>query len=187
MDKTHEITNRRRVWKSLLLTTILLFGGVLSATPAWAHGNDKTMEGYILVQQALGHLAHATASEGIMPAMEKIDDALNAKDQDGVDVAEVQQAKTALQSGQIVQAQTLLQHSISQAISQLKSATGEQTGTTIVLNPLPGRGGLTSTDWGFLSVSILLLLLGLTLAWLFRAPESVYELGQELGTPFGAS
>ena len=187
MDTAHGITYRRRVWKSLLLTTALLFGGLLSASPAWAHGNDETMEGYLLVQQALGHLAHATGSEGIMPAMEKIDDALKAEDQEGVDVAELQQAKSALEAGQITQGRTLLQHSISQAISRFKPATGEQTGTTVVLNPLPGRGGLTNTDWGFLIVSIVLLLLGLTLAWFFRPPENIHELRQKLGTPLDAS
>ncbi len=187
MDTAHGITYRRQVWESLLLVIALLFGGLLSASPAWAHGNDETMEGYLLVQQALGHLAHATGSEGVMPAMEKIDDALKAKDQEGVNVAELQQAKTALEAGQIRQCQTLLQQSISQAISQFKPATGEQTGTTIVLHPLPGRGDLTNTDWRFLTVSIFLLLLGLALAWLFRPPENIHELRQKLSTPLDAS
>lgn len=183
MDTTHRVTLRQKAWKSPLLTSVLLFGALFSGSPAWAHGNDATMEGYLLVQQALGHLAHATASEGVMPAMERIDDALKAKDQEGVNVTEVQQAKSALEAGHIKQAQTLLQDSISQAISQFKPATGEQTGTTIVLNPLPGRGSLTNTDWGFQVVSLLLILVGLTLSWLFRPPENIHELRRKLNKP----
>lgn len=187
MDTAYGVTHRRQVWKGLLLVVALLFGGLLSASPAWSHGNDEIMEGYLLVQQALGHLAHATGSEGIMPAMEKIDDALKAQDQEGVNLVELQQAKSLLEAGQIGQSQILLQQSISQAISQFKPATGEQTGTTIVLNPLQGRGVLTNTDWGFLTVSIFLLLLGLALAWLFRPPENIRELRQKLRTPLDAS
>jgi hypothetical protein len=187
MNTAHGITYRRQVWKSLLLVVALLFGGLLSASPAWSHGNDETMEGYLLVQQALGHLAHTVGSEGIMPAMEKIDDALKAKDQEGVNIVELRQAKSLLEAGQIRQSQTLLQQSISQAISQFKPATGEQTGTTIVLNPLPGRSALTNTDRGFLIVSIFLLLLGLALAWLFRPPENIRELRQKLSAPLDAS
>lgn len=187
MDTAHGITYRRQLWKSLPLVVALLFGGLLSASPAWAHGNDETMEGYLLVQQALGHLAHATGSEGIMPAMEKIDDALKAKDQEGVNIVELQQAKSVLEAGHIKQCQALLQQSISQAVSQFKPAMGEQTGTTIVFNPLPGRDGLTNTDWGFLTVSTFLLLLGLALAWLFRPPENIRELRQKLSTPLDTS
>ncbi len=169
-----------------LVIAILLCGSLLFPSSAWAHGGDETKEGYLLVQQALGHLAHATKSQGIMPAMEKIDNTLMAKDQEGVNITEVQQAKIALEAGQIKQAQVLLQDSISQAISQFKPATGEQTGTTIVLNPLPGRGDLTTTDWVFLIVSILLLFLGLVLAWTFRPPENIGELRRKLSTNLDA-
>ena len=58
------------------------------AAPASADGEGETTEGYLLVQQALGHLAHDTSHEGMALAMEKVEDALATEDQDGVDVAD---------------------------------------------------------------------------------------------------
>ena len=140
-------------------------------------GNDG---GYVLVQQALGHLAHDPTSVGIELATEKIDDALSTPDRDGVDVNELQKAKTALEAGQVSEAQALLQRSIATAVSQLQPAVGEESGTKVVLSPLPGRSGLTGTDGFLLAVSVLLLLLGVGLAWLFRPRDNIRELRRNL-------
>src|SRR5665811_1346884 len=129
---------RDRLWTTLLLACVMALGGALSASSAWADEPGETTEGYLLVQQALGHLAHDTTSGGIAFAMEKTDDALSTEDQEGVDVAELQEAMAALEAGQAEQGRALLQRSISGAISQLEPATGEETGTTVVLSPLPG-------------------------------------------------
>ena len=173
----------RQFRTTLLLASVVAFVSFSSATPTWAHGNGETTEGYLLVQQALGHLAHNPTSAGIMLAMEKIDDALKTKDQAGVNVIQLQQARASLEAGQIKQGQALLQLSISQAMNHVKPASGEQTGTMIVLNPLPGRSGFTGGDWGFLILSILLLLLGAALAWRFRPPENVRALRQRFDPP----
>jgi hypothetical protein len=127
-----------------------------------------------LVQQALGHLVHDPGNIG--PALEKIDAALAAPDQDGVSVAELEQAKAALQTGNSTQGRVLLQESISVALSTLRPATGEETGTTVLLDPLPPRSGLTGADWGILTVSMLAVLTGLVLAYMFRPAENVHEL-----------
>jgi hypothetical protein len=168
---------------TVLLASMVALGSFSSTASASAHGNGETTAGYLLVQQALGHLAHNTTSTGIMLAIEKIDDALKTMDQAGVDVAQLKQAKASLEAGQVTQGQALLQLSISQAMNHVKPAIGEQTGTMIVLNPLPGRNGFTAVDWGFLIVSILLLLLGVALAWRFRPPENVRELRQRFDPP----
>ncbi len=76
---------------------------------AQAHGDDESQEGYVLVQQALAHLAHNAGDEGINLAMEKVDDALMTEDQEGVNVAEVEQGMQALEAGQVDEARTLLQ------------------------------------------------------------------------------
>lgn len=98
----------RWLGRGVLVAAIGLLGLLAVAQPASAHGEGETQEGYLLVQQALGHLAHDTSHEGIDLAMEKVDDALAAADQDGVAVAEVEQAKQALAAGQVAQARTLL-------------------------------------------------------------------------------
>lgn len=163
-----------RVIALLLSAGLILFGGATSAPPAFAHEGDSSTEGYLLVQQALAHLVHDPAD--VMPALEKIDDVLNAADQEGVSVPEVQQAQAALLSGDVPRARSLLQHSITVALSTLKPATGVGTGTTEVLDPLPPRTGLTGTDWVFLAVSVLAVVGGLLLAYAFRPRENVRAL-----------
>ncbi len=135
----------------------------------------------MLVQQALGYLAVDTSMTGIDLAMEKVDDTLAAKDQDGVAVAQVEQAKRALDTGQVGQARTLLQGSIKQALAELMPAMGEETGTTVVAPALPGRYALTGRDWGFLIVSLIFLLVGVGLAFRFRPSDNVRELRLRLG------
>lgn len=163
-----------RTCAAVLLACLFLVGGVISAPLACAHEGDASSEGYLLVQQALGHLVHDPAD--VAPALEKIDAALAAPDQEGVSVADLQQAKAALRTGNSARGRALLQQSITVALSTLKPATGDQTGTTVVLDPLPPRAGLTGADWGLLTVSILAVLTGLVLAYVFRPHENVREL-----------
>ena len=183
MQKSRSTAPQKHRRTAFLLALAVAIGSSLSVTPAWAHGSGETEVGYMLVQQALGHLAHQIDKEGVMPAMEKIDDALRTTDQAGVDVAELKQAKMELMAGNIAQGRALLQHSIIQALSQLPPPTGEETGTKIVLDPLPGRGALTGTDWGFLVFSFLMILLGVGLSWRFRPTENIHELRQKLNPP----
>jgi len=183
MGTPNETSRGHRLWTTLLLACVMALGGALSASPAWADEPGETTEGYLLVQQALGHLAHDTTSGGIAFAMEKTDDALSTEDQEGVDVAELQEAMAALEAGQAEQGRALLQRSISGAISQLEPATGEETGTTVVLSPLPGRGSLTGGEWAFLAISLLLVFLGVGLAWRFRPQDNVHQLRRRLDPP----
>ena len=108
-----------------------------SAPAAWGHEEGETTEGYLLVQQALGHLAHDTSMSGIDLAMKRVDDALETDDQQGVDVAELEQGRAVLESGDVGQARVLLQDSIEQAAGGLPAATGMQTGTHEMARELP--------------------------------------------------
>lgn len=173
--------NGRR-WLGPVVAMLVAAGSVVSASPAWAHeGDGESTVGYQLVQQALGHLAHDTSRLGIELAMEKVDDALATTDQVGVDVAEVEQAQAALDAGEVETGRVLLQQSITEAVSQLAPATGDETGTSVVLTPLPGRGALTAMDRAFLAISALLLLAGLALAARYRPHDSVRVLQRRLG------
>ena len=184
MDARGRVARGRRIWIRLLVAGVVVVGGLTSASPAWAHaGSGETEVGYILVQQALGHLAHDKTSNGMDSAMEKIGDVLKTKDQAGVNIAEVQQAKTALEAGQAVQAQALLQHSITEAVSKLMPATGEETGTKVVLDGLPGRGALGGAGWALLAASLLFLVLGGGLAYRFKPADTVGQLRERLGNP----
>ena len=169
-----------RRWSRLVVVFGVLLAALSPASRAWAHGDGETAEGYQLVQQALGHLAHDTGHTGVMDAMEKVDDALNTDDQEGVDVALLTRAQGALDADRVSEARALLQQSITEAVSGLKPATGEETGTTVVLLPLRGRGGLTGQDWGFGSASLLLLVVGLALAVRFRPHDNLRQLRRQL-------
>lgn len=180
MGRSQRPSHGRSTWIGLLLASVVILSGLASAASASAHGEGETTEAYLLVQQALGHLAHDASSDGVMAALEKVDDALSTTDQDGVDVAELERGKAALEAGQVAQGRALLQDSIAKAITELKPATGEETGTTIVLDPLPGRSIFTAEDIGFLAVSVLFLLLGVGLAWRFKPQDNVQELRRRL-------
>lgn len=170
---------RRRLSMAVLMGCVVL-GSVLSGSPARADEPGETTVGYVLVQQALGHLAHDSTDAGIDAAMEKVDDALSTLDRDGVDVNVLQQASTALAGGRVGEAEALLQQSIAAAVGRLRPAVGEQTGTTVVLSPLPARGGLTGADGFPLAVSVLLLLVGVGLARYFRPRDTIAELRRGL-------
>ena len=170
-----------RRWSWLVLGIFLATSA--SASPAWAHGADASAEGYVLVQQALANLAYNSGHTGMLLAMEKVDDVLRAKDQEGVDVAQVKQAKVELEADHAAPAQALLQKSITEAVSKLAPATGEMTGTTLVLTPLRGRGGLTGQDWGFGVVSLLMILAGAALALRFRPADNLKQLRRRLAAP----
>lgn len=60
----------RRLAHLLVVVVILLLGVSAAAMPASAHGGDESKEGYLLVQQALGHLAHDGGHVGMDAAME---------------------------------------------------------------------------------------------------------------------
>ena len=154
---------------------MLLASPVLSA-PASAHSEGETDVGYLLVQQALGHLTHDASPEGIDLAMEKVQDALDTKDHQGVDVAQVRKGMDALEAGDVAQARMVLQDSIRRALSDLPAATGTETGTTVVVSELPGRSGMHGQDWLFLIASVAVGLLGGWLAFRFRPTEAVHDL-----------
>lgn len=152
------------------------------ASAAWAHGEGETTEGYVLVQQALGHLAHGTSMSTLDLAMEKVDDALETEDQEGVDVAELEQGMAALEAHDVDRARTLLQDSIQEAVAALPPATGNETGTHQIPLELEGRPDLRAQDGGLLAASALALVLGAWLSFLFRPLDSIRTLRARLAT-----
>lgn len=164
----------------LVVACLVIGATILPTASAWAHGAGETTEGYVLVQQALGHLAHDSGHAGVEAAMEKVNDALATGDLSGVDVAEVTQARTALSADRVEQARTLLQHSILVATGALKPAVGEQTGTTVVRLPLAGRGALGAAQWLLGAVALLMVLAGGAVAYRFRPEDNLRKLRRRL-------
>ena len=167
-------------WRLAVGSCLVVLFSIGLTPAAWAHGGDETQEGYLLVQQALGHLAHDTTHVGVDLAMEKVDDALAAKDHDGVAIDQVERAKMLLEQHRPEQARVLLLSSITVALQDLPPATGEQTGTREVSHPLAGRVGSVGHSWGWLVVSILALGAGIILAARFRPRDNLGALRREL-------
>ena len=184
MDDFRDPMTRRPVGVPLLgRCAVCALAILMTFAPAPAAGADEpgeTTHGYLLVQQALGHLAHDTSHEGMDLAMEKVQDALATEDHAGVDVATLQRAETALEAEQVDTARADLQASITQALSDLPPATGEDTGTTVVVPALDTRDGMSASDWLFIAISLLALVAGVLLAVRFRPADSVAELRQRM-------
>jgi hypothetical protein len=162
----------------LVVSSVLaaVLGVFLIGQPAWADGGQSANEGYVIVQQALSYLVNEPGMSGTTEALMKVNEALAAKDQDGVDVAKVEEAKAALKAGDTAAARTLLQDSITEAVTALKPAVGMQTGTTTMLAPLPPRGALSPVDWILLAASVIFGAIGVALAAMLRPRESLRQL-----------
>ena len=165
----------------LLAGLALLLGATLvTGSPALADEPGETHEGYLLVQQALGHLAHDTSAEGREVAMEKVSDALETDEQEGVDVPTLERAMAALEAEDVEGARSLLLDSIAEALHDRPPATGMDSGTSIVRSELEGRSGLAGEDWGFLAAALGALLLGAWLSVRFRPHDSIRVLRTQL-------
>lgn len=170
----------RVAWRLAVVAGMFLAPMTMTA-PAHAHGDDEAKEGYLLVQQALAHLAHDTSSDGIDLAMEKVNDALETDDQEGLDVAEVRQGMDALEAGRVGKARILLQDSITVALADRPLAIGYDTGTGLVPSGLPARGPLGVGDGVLLVLSVAVAGVGVWLSVRFRPKDTVSALRQGLG------
>ncbi len=149
----------------------------LAAAPAIAHGEGESDQASVLVLQAIGFIANKPGD--MDDISDKVDDALKAPHKEGVDMAQVQAAKDALDDNNMDQARTLLQQSL-QSGAPMQGAKGEETGTTTVHNSLNTRGRLPGGDWVLLVLSVLVLAFGTWLSVRFRPAESVRVLRRQL-------
>lgn len=166
----------RTRWGSVVAALVLVISAVVPAAPASAHGEDEDALAYVLIQQALGHLAHGGGHAAMDEALEKVGDALETDEDAGVDLALVRQAQTALEAEDIGQARTLLEQAIQVAVRDLPPATGLESGTKVVQPSLRGRGDPTGEDWAFGVGSLLLLLIGAGVAFRYRPRDTIRQL-----------
>lgn len=167
-------------WRVAVVAT-LVWASLGPSASAWAHENGEAPEAYLLVQQALAYLAQDSGPEGTEMAMEKVGDALETEDQDGVDVTGLRLGQEALEAGNSGEAHALLQESIGEALAELPPATGTETGTRLVPSPLPGRGPLDAADALALALCIAVAGVGVWLSVRFRPPEGLDALRRLMG------
>lgn len=176
-DRSASLRRRFARAAALAFTAATILVGV--AQPAWAE-TEAPRPASLSVQQALSHLVNEPGATGASEAVMKVDEALQATDQSGVDLAELRQAKTALQRGDSARAMPLLQHSIAGALAAAKPAVGEETGTTVVAAPYAGEGPLTATQWILLGLFVLVAAVGSGLAVLLRPRENLDDLRRDI-------
>lgn len=158
----------------VLLISLALVAPAATAVADTGGGTSKAGD---FVRQAIALIVNEPGTP--MAAEERINDALNAPDKTGVDMALVEEAAAVIGRGDIHQARALLERSIG-ARPHLGSvepvpigqspplATGAETGINVVTDPLAPHRGMTGGDWAALSGLIALGALGLLLAVRFR-------------------
>ncbi len=141
---------RHRRWAGLaaLVASAGVLGGTATATPALAHEGDESVESSELVLQAIGLLVNRPGDAAA--AEERINDALEAEDTEGVDLGDVRDAKAAVVSGDNRRARMLLARAIGAK-------------PNVIRDPLAGRGALEPGDWLLLVGSIVVGALGAVL------------------------
>jgi hypothetical protein len=165
-----------RLGLAALLAAVLL---AVAGAPAWAHG-DKA---YTLVREAIALMVNKPSAHDAI--LDKINDALQAKDKSNVDMPLVAQAKDAFLAGDGHKAQALLEQSIG---AQVHTSTAEpmpintpppspgassepmppmaeaSASPAAAMADLPGRGSLGGGDWVLIVVSLLVGVGGILLA-----------------------
>ncbi len=163
--------------RALALVLGAVLAGLVAPPAASAHGGDESDESLVLVRQAIAFLVNKPGDQ--MDVEDKINDSLEAPDKEGVNLALVQQAMDAMDAGDMMKVRQLLQTSIGARpyvgtedpvqIGKVPPAlTGADTGTLAVLDPMPGRHGLTAGNWAALVAAVVVALAGVALSLRLR-------------------
>ena len=164
------------------------------AAPAFAHEGEGEVPARDSVLQAIAYVVNTPDDMDVIT--DKLNDAKDSADQEGVDMADVDKAMQALDQGDMAQVRLLLEESVgakadlsgldvrhilqvSPGSSTVSLATGEQTGTLIVSDELPGRGSLTGTDAALIAGAAALAIGGLFLGWRSRPAHSIHTLRRQ--------
>ena len=168
----------------ILFMVLVAVGG-----PATADTPGESDESAHLVREALALIVN---TPGNMTAIEeKIDDALKAPKQDGVDLGLVTEAKAAFPPRDMHDVRVLLERSIgaqphrgprdplpirqTRGSPGMKMATGTETGTDVVVDPLAPDRSRSAGDWFALSAFGVVAAVGVWLAIRFRPRPHHYE------------
>ena len=162
----------RRLGAALVAGLIVL----LPAGPALAHGEGDSDQSRVLVLDALTYLVNKPANYMDM-ATDKVADALAATDTSGVDLTKVKAAEDALKNNDMMQTRSLLQASLS---AEAGPVTGEDPGTTTVLDPLTVHPAWTGYEVTLAALSGASLLIGILLARHWRPAKRLRALRTEI-------
>lgn len=172
-----------RAWSKRWVAGTLLVAVAFFATtvPAAADEPGESDEASVLVRQAI--VFAAQESPDPMKVLEKVEDALEVDNQEGVDIALVAEARDVLDAGgDVKEARALLERSIGAVPASgdepnpightPTGATGAEPGEELVADPLPGDRDVDGGDAALLAVSGGLVAIGVWLALRYRPRPS---------------
>lgn len=166
-----------RLTVAALALLVLLAPGVARAD------EEESTESRVLAEQAIALIANDAGEERVA---ERIEDALEAPDKEGVDLGLVGQAlevvegpgpdETALRQARVLLLEAL-GGKLPSAPEGGRFATGTETGTSVVLNEFrPARGIADAGDAALFALALLAVAVGLWLSVRLRPPHRIREL-----------
>ena len=180
-------TRRRPGWLLAIVSGIAAVVLVVAASPASGHEDEKATKASLLVRQAIALIVNTP--DDTMAIEDKINDAVESDDPEGVDIARVSQAKDALEAGDLHRVRALLEVSIGAQphltsalpldiretpgtpgaeTAGLELATGDDPGGNLANDPLTARRHFDGRTTTVFVLSLLAVALGTWLAVRFR-------------------
>lgn len=174
--------------RALVVGVVVAGVMAVGVLPAFAHEDEESAKAGDLVRQAIAFIVNTPKDR--MAIDDKVNDALDSTQTEGVDLDLVRQAKTALDDGDLHRTRTLLEESIG-AQPHLSSAadvlpvgqthhgplaTGSETGVNVTTDALEPRRHFDAGTWAALGAMAALVLAGVLLAVRYRPPVSLREM-----------
>jgi len=157
----------------LTIGTLIAFMAVAAAGPVSAHESEEGTEAFLFVRQAIALIVNTPDDHDAIT--DKVNDAIEAPDDHGVDIAFVEEARTALEAEDLQQTRSLLEHSIGAvphlgltdpvpAGEHVDGETEEETAVEPFLDPLDTSRNLSGSDWAVIAGALALVAIGSTAA-----------------------
>jgi hypothetical protein len=177
----------RRACFALCVAVALVALGAGPAAAHSAHGGDEAEEASVLVRQGIALIVNTPGDT--MAIEDKVNDAIETDDHDGVDVSLVRQAADALDAGDLHRVRALLEVSIGArphmssalpgeiqeapgapgaGVSGVNLATGDEPGGGLADDPLDADRHLDGRTTAMLVLSLVLVAAGIGLAIRYR-------------------
>ena len=190
-SRTPDRRSRARARAVRLLAVATLVGGLSLPQVAFAHGDEEEVPAREGVLQAIAYVVNTP--DDVDMITDKLNDAKDSTDQAGVDITKVDQAMKALDAKNMPLVRTLLEQSIGAKVdltgldvrhvlqvppglSAVSLATGQQAGTQVVTDEMPGRGSLSGEDAALIGIAAVVAAGGVLLSIRFRPEHSIHAL-----------
>lgn len=141
--------NERRRFRARGLTRTLVWLGAIAlvfapTSAALAHEGEENVPALTSVQEAIAIIR--SQPELMDSISDKIGDAIESEDTDGIDIAKVKEAQKAFEDGDLAQTELLLEQAVGACPGQPVIAPGEIRSPEPISSPCPAPAHLTALD-----------------------------------------